>query len=153
MFKQVVAGAMAAVAIGIPAHASPTLKALFDTIKATGTTIVSNDSSCRDPKLMGRYEYVKNRVDQLTICLDNHKGDEAELFDTILHESVHIAQACKGGALFSYESIIKAAKPVEIQQAGATYANDQFNVELEARVIARETDEVYVTNLIKEHCK
>ena len=153
MFKQIVVGTIAVVAIGMPAYASPTLKALFDTIKATGTTIVSDSPRCKNPKLMGQYEYVRNQIDQLTICLDNHKGDEAELFDTILHESVHIAQACKGGALFSYESIIKAAKPVEIQQAGATYANDQFNTELEARVIARETDEVYVTNLIKEHCK
>ena len=33
-----------------------------------------------------------------------------------------------------------------------TYAGAQFDNELEARVVARDWDEVYVTNLIKEYC-
>jgi hypothetical protein len=35
----------------------------------------------------------------------------------------------------------------------STYPQHQRARELEARVIAREQDEVYVTNLIKEYCK
>jgi hypothetical protein len=77
----------------------------------------------------------------------------AELYDTILHESVHVAQACKGGPLFNPESIYRFALATEVDLVKKAYSNSQSLIELEARVIAREQDEVFVTNLIKEHCK
>jgi hypothetical protein len=137
-----------------PAQATPQLRNLLTAVQSTGTTLAVDDpQQCRDPKLMGRYSYQRNVVDQLLICVANHKGDNAELYDTILHESVHVAQACKGGPLFNPESIYRFALATEVDLVKKAYSNSQSLIELEARVIAREQDEVFVTNLIKEHCK
>ena len=154
MKRTLFAAALAVAGFVLPAQATPTLKALFSTIAATGTTIVVDDPQlCKDPQLMGQYTFQQNVIDQLTICVENHQGDEAELYDTILHESVHIAQLCKGGPLFRPESIYRVALATEVDTINARYPHSQAYIELEARVIAREQDEVYVTNLIKEHCK
>ena len=136
-----------------PAFATPELKSLFTAIQATGTTIVVDGPECKDKQLSGRYAFRRNVIDQLTICVSNHNGDNAELYDTILHESVHVAQACKGGNLFTNGSIFKAATDEELKVVRQHYDQSQSLEELEARVIAREQDEVFVTNLIKEHCK
>jgi hypothetical protein len=149
-----IAAFFAALSFALPVHATPQLRNLLAAISATGTSIVvDHPQLCKDQALMGRYTYERNVVDQLLICAANHRGDNAELYDTILHESVHVAQACKGGPLYSSESIIKAATPKDIQLVGTGYPNSQFNEELEARVIAQGEDEVYVTNLITQHCK
>jgi hypothetical protein len=66
---------------------------------------------------------------------------------------VHVAQACKGSHLYTPVTIVRAADPQEVVFLNQRYPQDQFQRELEARVIAREQDEVFVTNLIKEHCK
>jgi hypothetical protein len=137
-----------------PVHATPQLQGLFAAIKATGTEVaVNHPSVCANREVMGMYQYQRNVIDRLTICVDNHNGDGAELYDTVLHESVHVAQACKGGNLFTPVSIVEQAKPEEIVFLNQRYTQEQFQKELEARVIARDQDEVYVTELIKEHCK
>ena len=154
MKRTLFAAAFAVAGFVLPAQATPTLNELFSTIAATGTTIAVDDPQlCKDPQLMGKYIFQQNVVDQLTICVENHQGDEAELYDTILHESVHVAQLCKGGPLFRPESIYRVALATEVDTINARYPHSQAYIELEARVIAREQDEVYVTNLIKEHCK
>ena len=137
-----------------PANATPQLRALFNAISETGTTIAIDDPQlCKDPQLMGRYTFTRNVIDQLTICVENHQGDNAELYDTILHESIHVAQLCKGGPLFKPESIYRVALATEVDTISKHYPRSQAYIELEARVIARDQDEVFVTNLIKEHCK
>ena len=154
MKKNVLAAALAVVNFVQPAQATPTMKALFSAITATGTTIAVDDPVlCKDPELMGRYTFKENVIDQLTICLANHKGDNAELYDTILHEAVHVAQFCNGGPLFSPESIYSSALATEVDTINSGYPKSQSYTELEARVIAREQDEVFVTKLIEEHCK
>ena len=152
--KKLFATAVAVFGFVMPAEATPALQALFSTITATGTSIVVDDPRmCNDPQLMGRYTYQQNVIDQLTICMANHQGDDDELYDTILHESVHIAQLCKGGPLFKPESIYRVALAREVDTINKHYPRSQAYIELEARVIARDQDEVFVTNLIKEHCK
>jgi len=154
MKSTVFAAVAVALSWAIPAHASPQLRSLFAAIQATGTSVViDHPQKCSDPSLMGQYSYQPRVIDEYLICVGNHKGDNAELYDTVLHEAVHVAQACKGGPIYSAESIIKAAEPKDIQLVGAGYPNHQFNVELEARVLARQQDEVFVTTLIKQHCK
>jgi hypothetical protein len=154
MKKTLFAAALAVAGFVLPAHATPTVRALFAAIEATGTTIaVDVPRICNDKNMMGMYEYEKNVIDQLTMCLGNHKGDNAEVYDTLLHESVHIAQACKGGPLFSHTSIAREASYNELKTVQQFYPADQHVTELEARVIARDQDEVYVTDLLKEHCK
>lgn len=136
------------------ANASPTVMALFNAIKATGTTVALDlPSVCKDRQVMGMYEYQHKVLDRLTICVANHNGNSAELRDTVLHESVHVAQACYGKHLFTTESIVSVSNPKEVLFVSQSYPRNQVARELEARVIAREQDEVYVTNLIKEHCK
>jgi hypothetical protein len=138
----------------MPAGATPTVDGLFRAIKNAGTSIVVDDPKlCKDPKLMGYYEYIPSVSDRIVVCVANHKGDSAELRDTVLHESVHVAQACAGGPLFSVESIVEGSKAPEVLSVVANYSDEQFHRELEARVIAREQDEVYITNLIHTHCK
>jgi hypothetical protein len=102
---------------------------------------------------MGIYQYQRNVIDRLTICVANHNGDNEELRDTVLHEAVHVAQTCKGEHLFTPVSIVKAADPEMVLFLSDKYPKDQFVRELEARVIARDQDEVFVTDLIKKHCK
>jgi len=153
--KKYLLTALIAFGVVLPAKATPTVEALFAAIRATGTSIVVDAPRiCNKSKdMLGMYEYQKNVIDQLTICIHNHGGNSAEVFDTLLHESVHIAQACNGGYLFKPETIVKEALPKEILTVSNLYPNAQFSTELEARVIARQQDEVYVTELIKEHCK
>ena len=135
------------------ANATPTVSALFAAIRATGTQIyIDHPYECKDPTMMGSYTYARNQIDQFTVCVANHKGDSAELADTIRHEAVHVAQACKGGPLYSLSSIFNVSTQQE-RATVSTYPQHQRARELEARVIARDQDEVYVTNLIKEHCK
>ena len=154
MKKKVFAAALAAMNFVQPALATPTMDALFSAITATGTTIAVDDPvMCKDPELLGRYTFKENVIDQLTICQANHKGDNAELYDTILHEAVHVAQFCKGGPLFNPESIYRVALAKEVDTINSGYQKSQAHRELEARVIAREQDEVFVTKLIEEHCK
>jgi hypothetical protein len=151
MKKTLFAAALAVAGFVLPAHATPTVEALFAAIEATGTSVVVDASSiCTNKHMLGMYEPQK---DQLTICLANHKGDHVEAFDTLLHESVHIAQVCKGGPLFSHSSIAREASHNELKTLQQFYPADQHVTELEARVIARQQDEVYVTDLLKEHCK
>jgi hypothetical protein len=154
MKRTLFAAALAVAGFVLPAQATPTMKELFSTITASGTTIAVDDPQmCKDPELMGRYTYQRDVIDQLTICMANHQGDDDELYDTILHESVHIAQLCKGGPLFKPESIYRVALATEVDTINKHYPRSQAYIELEARVIARDQDEVFVTNLIKEHCK
>ena len=86
MKRTLFAAALAVAGFVLPAQASTTMKELFRTITATGTTIAVDDPQlCKDPQLMGQYTFQRNVVDQLTICMANHQGDDDELYDTILH--------------------------------------------------------------------
>ena len=152
MYKHALIGLF--VFMGGVAQATPSMQALFSAIKATGTQIVlDHPEVCKDPGNLGNYTYIKDKLDRLTICSKNHDGDSAELYDTILHESIHVAQACKGGHLFTPVSIVKLAEPKDIVYVQGKYPQSQFTIEIEARVIAKDQDEVYVTELIKKNCK
>lgn len=152
MFKQLLIGSL--VLFSGAANATPSVTALLNAVKATGTSIaVDHPQVCKDKSVLGMYQYQRNVIDRFTICVANHNGDSNELRDTVLHEAVHVAQACKGSHLFTPVSIVRAADPEEVVFLNQRYPQQQFQRELEARVIAREQDEVFVTNLIKEHCK
>lgn len=136
------------------AYATPTMKNLFDAITATGTEIVvDHPVICKDKRNYGMYQYQHKVVDRLIICVENHNGDSAELYDTIIHESVHVAQFCRGSHIFTKESILNKADPRLVMFVSQSYPRHQVAEELEARVIAANEDEVFVTNLIKANCK
>ena len=152
MFKQLIIGSF--ILFSGAAQASPTVMALFSAIKATGTEIALDlPIVCSNKQLMGIYQYQHDVIDRLTICVSNHNGDNEELRDTVLHEAVHVAQTCnENEPLFTPVSIVKAADPETVLLLTDKYPKAQFVLELEARVIARDQDEVFVTDLIKKHC-
>ena len=145
--------AILSLANAAPAKASPTVRALLVAIAETGTTISIDDPQfCKDKGVLGKFNYQKDVIDQLTLCVENHEGDNAELYDTILHESVHVAQACKGSALFDPHSIYQSALAIEVDLVARQYPLEVADEELEARVLARSEDEVFITDLIKKYC-
>lgn len=126
---------------------------LLNTIEATGTEIaVDHPDVCNDPGMFGKYFYEHNVIDAMVICMANHKGDTVELRDTVLHESVHVAQQCNGGPIFSPGSIFRAADERVINEVAKGYNSEQHHREIEARVIASEWDEAYVIGLLREYC-
>ena len=154
MKRQLFALCLAVTGFSLPVHATPEVHRLIETIEATGTAIVKNDPRfCSDKNILGFYSYRKDVIDQLTLCVANHKGDSVELYDTFLHEAVHVAQTCNGGPLFTAHSIANSATLSEMKAVHGMYSQHQHHKELEARVIAREQDANYVATLIKEHCK
>jgi hypothetical protein len=153
-FAATAAAALAAFTIATPAQAKThPVEVLLNLIADTGTTVVVDDARiCKNKTTFGMYEFEKDVIDQLTICAANHKGDEAELFDTVLHESVHVVQACKGDTIFGHASIMAEANPKEATLVAAEYPRDQFVSEMEARVIASQMDIRLVINLVEKFC-
>jgi hypothetical protein len=152
--KRVLTAAAAAFAFtfATPAQAA-TIGHLLDEVKLTGTSIaVDIPRVCGDKGVLGKYEFKTGLVDQLTICIDNHKGDETELVDTVLHEAVHIVQACKGGPVYTRDSLLDYANAKEVHFVATQYNADEFHDEIEARVIAAELNPQIVIDLLRKHC-
>lgn len=150
MFKSIIATMVVFTATAV--NANP-LDTLLMTIKHTGTVIsVDHPTICKDKTLMGQYTYQPKVIDQMTICINNHKGDNAELLDTVRHEAVHIAQSCNNGPLHSLSSLTTGTTKEETTFLKQVYPAFQFHTELEARVIARDYNELQVANLLVEYC-
>ena len=158
LFNAIAAATVAALSITAPAQAAPTrgealINALTTSIEATGTRIVADAPRiCKDKNTLGMYEFEDKVIDQLTLCVDNHNGDNRELLDTFLHETVHMVQTCKGGAIFTAGSILSKAHEKEIDFVAKNYSKDDFHLEMEARVIAADLNVPFVTSLINKYC-
>ena len=76
---------------------------LMNLVKETGTT-VSINSNTFDKNCTGKHGYYlfqKDAKDLMVVCEDQvNIKDADELWETVAHESVHVAQACNGGAYF-----------------------------------------------------
>ena len=53
------------------------------------------------------FGYYKPSTDIMVLCVKNHGTDYAELGDTLRHESIHVAQACNGGPILTWNQIAK----------------------------------------------
>ncbi len=76
---------------------------LMEMVEATGTQVSINgndyDKNCGDNA--GYYQFIKDKIDILVVCKDQvDLKNPDELWETVSHESVHVAQACNGGAYF-----------------------------------------------------
>ena len=144
----------AVVFTGTAANATPTVRALFQAIAASGTQIaVDHPSVCSDPRMLGKYQYAAGVTDRLTICVKNHQGHSEELRNTVLHEAVHVVQACRNGVpVYSHASLVRASTPEQLKFVGEHYSTKQFHQELEARVIADNEDEVFITDMLRTYC-
>ena len=123
---------------------------LIQAVRETGTFVVFDGPGCRGD-FFGRYAYdVEKDVSILEICDETHT-DTAELEDTVRHEAWHLVQRCKGGPLFSMNSLKDSASPEEVSWILGYYTEDHHH-ELEAFVVASEMSEEYITGQLERYC-
>ena len=67
------------------------------------------------------------------------------LSDTIIHEYIHLAQACKGDAIYPYENF-----PSDMDES--SYPPYQHQTENEARYLAKELSPLEVSQLLVKTC-
>lgn len=142
----------------VPASANGVINLLvndpaLDAVKWTGTQIVIDSVICEEREVHGFYQYRKDpRVDVLTLCVSRHDTIK-ELKDTIRHEAIHVAQACRQQAIFKDEFIAKHASPAMRENITKFYAKDVQAYELEAVVVANQTNQQEVAELLYNVCK
>ena len=139
---------------GPAADATPQFRSLLATLQQAGVNLIADDHpACDNPRSLGRYYYQYGVQNDFVVCVDNHAGDNEELRDTVIHESVHVVQACRAGIpIYSQASIVRASNPDQIKFVAENYPTKQFHQELEARVLAANEDEVSIIELINRYC-
>ena len=151
------AASVAAVGVALsalPAKATPQFRTLLMTLQQSGVNLIADDHpTCDRPTSLGRYEYQYGVQNDFIVCVENHQGHSEELRNTILHEAVHVVQACRNGVpVYSQASLVRASTPEQISFVGERYPASQFHQELEARVVADNEDEVFITDLLRTYC-
>ena len=133
------------------------LNLLVKAVKTTGHQIYLDSPACIENKgLFGAATYDQ----KLLVCVDNHKGDQAELADTVRHEAIHLVQYCKGrnnGATMANLVPEKAEEYLEeavkdLHMPLVKYRDSQYYREAEARVLAHYLNEDTVAYLLEEYC-
>lgn len=127
-------------------------------LQETGHRIYADDPICDEKKgLMG----VANSRKGLLICVDNHRGNDDEMADTLRHEAIHLVQYCNARNNGATHSVLFPSET----DAWITYAQEHlhWNIkeydegawgpEAEARVLARHLDEHHVAQLLVKHCE
>jgi hypothetical protein len=118
---------------------------VLDAVQQAGFTVYADGDACK--KAYG-VTYPTKKV--LVICVNQH-NDLDELVDTIRHESIHVAQSCKNGPLFTQASISKYASPGHFQSL-RNYPEHQRVRELEAQVVAANSTDEEVIKIINKYC-
>ena len=163
MNKFLTATAAAFLTIGavIPAQAGSLTDSLnlMDLVEATGTEVSINTNSF-DPlckKNNGYYQFIKDKIDILVVCEDqtNVKNPD-ELWETVSHEAVHVAQACNGGPYFKakyHPRMIRELRSLAPHYAKQLmgYRGDHQLKELEAFWAELQTPET-VMDMVKAAC-
>ena len=102
-FKSIVAAAsLAALCVGaMPAKAGSHQDSmrLIELVEGTGTKVSFNsnsfDESCQGQH--GYYSFAKDEIDLMVVCkTQTDTKDPDEVWETVAHESMHVAQACVG---------------------------------------------------------
>jgi hypothetical protein len=151
--KKLLAGLAAVVATAAPAQAND-LYRLLDSqpltqmVRSTGTTVLYDTARC-DKGMLG---YYRLDVDVMVLCVANHKGDIAELGDTLRHESIHIAQACNGGkAILPWNTIAKYSNN-RILSIVQRYPIEHQHVEYEAFTAAYVMNNNQIKDIVEDFC-
>ena len=94
------------------------------------------------PRMKGRYVYADG-VRRLTLCPNNFRR-ETDLSDTLTHESVHVAQFCARGLLFSTREreTMLAGLPERQRRSLLLYPSREIAREIEARALEAQPQEV-----------
>lgn len=136
----------------IPALATPSgivkyyeTSPVLDAVQDASYTVYNNSEECKDTYGL-TYKYRK----ELVICVHKHDSVE-ELADTIRHESIHVAQKCKGAQLFTPESVFRLANDDQLNSL-KHYPKDQWKDEIEAQVVAANSTDEHIVQIIKQYC-
>jgi len=127
------------------------LSQVLDAVRSTGTEVRYHHEECTADKVAGFYR-LSASVDMLVICPRNQLN-HSDLFDTIRHEAVHVAQACKRDAIMPYDYWLENATD-DARESVKQYPQDPIvqHYELEAFSIAEMTDEKFIVKLINKYC-
>ena len=99
------AAALLAISSALPSQAGSFQDShkLMKLVEGTGT-VVSINTNSHDPNCKGSagyYAFKKDVEDAMIVCSDQVNVKNAdELWETVAHQSVHVAQACNGGVFF-----------------------------------------------------
>jgi len=78
-------------------YLSPQSQEIYNLISQR-VRVVENAPVCRKYDIYGFYELSKNTLVFCTDKIKSHNNIEYDVNETLLHESVHVAQACKAGS-------------------------------------------------------
>lgn len=97
------------------------IDALKEAISKTGTTIA--EERCSDETTQAFYEFEKDKIDQITICINNiDKDDPDEYWEALAHEATHVMQACTGDYAIDDKYISRIYR--ELQSVNPTSVSD-----------------------------
>jgi hypothetical protein len=78
-------------------YLSPQSQEIYNLISQR-VRVVENAPVCRKYDIYGFYELSKNTLVFCTDKIKSHNNIEYDVNETLLHESVHVAQSCKAGS-------------------------------------------------------
>jgi hypothetical protein len=142
-FFTAAAAALLTIGAAVPVQAGSLQDSLtlMKLVKETGTDVSINsntfDESCTGKA--GYYLFEKDVSDLMVVCEDQVNIKNAdELWETVAHESVHVAQACNGGAYFQAKyhprmlRELRSLAPHYAEQVTNEYRGNHQLLELEA---------------------
>ena len=94
--------------------------------------LMVNTQLCNEG-MMGYVDFPKK---EFVLCVDNHQGDIDELYDTIRHEAVHVAQYCMDGLLAPDRKEEFLSHAQDIGFSPLAYESKAWYIEGEAWVLA-----------------
>ena len=117
-------------------------------VRATGTRVYYDTRRC-DEGMLG---YYKPKSKLMVLCVANHKGDIAELGDTLRHESMHVAQFCNGGKPILDWTTISKYSTNRILSIVQRYPIEHQHHEYEAFTAAYAMSNNQITKVVKDFC-
>ena len=152
--KKLLTAIASVVAISAPAQADPiTYRALdasplTQAVRSTGTRVLYDTHRCETDKVYG---YYKPSTDLMVLCVKNHGTDYSELGDTLRHESIHVAQACNGGPILTWNQIAKYSNN-RILSIVQRYPAKHQHYEYEAFTAAALMNNQQVAKIVNDFC-
>lgn len=131
-------------------YLTPVANNILDHIISSGTNKVQENAPiCK--KYYEVFGYFDSQ--KLIMCTDNIKNTispvDYYVNETLYHESVHLAQSCRGGALGVKNPSLSKEKMEEVVRS-SSYNNATFKYELEAYYLETRPEEVLT--YIKKYC-
>ena len=138
MVKNIIAAALASIAIAAPSFATSwaDIKELEDLVTNTSTKIQKLD--CPENK-QGFYQFNKEKnIDRLIYCKNNvDMTDPDAVWEVLVHEATHVMQTCYGGPVMKDTYVPRVLR--ELQETAPhyysilqQYRGDHKRIEIEA---------------------